>query len=131
MTVLYEKRGRRYVPVSDYELYGRDLMRLGQFRLTYCYSDGGRRYSYGVTPATASFVAAAEVAAEAMERAIINAVQPSHSARIPLKPAEIALIAEFRKRAAELNFMWPDWWQHSSARDIAAAGIKAVQEYAP
>lgn len=50
-------------------------MNVGTFRLTYCYSDGGKRYWYGVTPDTTGFVAAAMVAHEAMEAAIIDSTK--------------------------------------------------------
>ena len=73
--VLYRKVGRRYVPVSDWDLNAGDKMRVGTFRLTYCYADGGSRYWYEVTPDTAGFVAAAMVAHAAMEVAFVDAAK--------------------------------------------------------
>ena len=133
MTTLYEKRGRRYVPLSDYEMYdGRDTMRVGTFRLTYCYQDGGKRYSYDVTPDTAGFVAAAGIARQAMEAAMTAALlaQPAETLT-PYTQRQLALLDEFRIRAAEIGMLWPTWWQHSSVRDISEAAINAVREYRP
>ena len=52
---LYKKAGRKYVPVVGtwYEDRCTDQMKVGTFRLVYCYSDGERRYEYEVTPAKA------------------------------------------------------------------------------
>ena len=75
---LYRKviRGKRTTYVVAYSAtspYVPDLMRPGTFRLTYAYTDGGRRYEYAVTPDTASFMAAATIARQSMEDAIRQA----------------------------------------------------------
>lgn len=131
MTTLYEKRGRRYVPVSDASLYERDTMRVGTFRLTYCYREGGQRYTYAVTPDTAAFVAAAEVAAAAMERAITKASLANVSAPTLYTKRELALIDEFRQRAQAIGLLMPAWWTHLTPCEIVYAGIDAARSYAP
>lgn len=132
MTVLYEKRGRKYVPVQDRWGDGRDCMKVGQFRLTYCYSEGGRRYEYEVTPATASFVAAATVAREAMEQAIRDkVVATDHIKSQPYTKKQLAIIERFRKEMVAAGGLLPFWWENTSARDLSAAAIKAVQEFKP
>ena len=69
--VLYKKVGRKYVPVRQtFDGYDSPTIPVGTFVLTYAYTDGGRSYTYDVTPDTASFVAAAKVAQKAMEEAI-------------------------------------------------------------
>lgn len=132
MKTLYEKRGRKYVPVQDRWDDGRDCMKVGQFRLTYCYSEGGRRYEYEVTPATASFVAAATVAREAMEDAIRQRViSTEHIKNVPYTKKQLAILKRFRKEMSDAGGLLPNWWQHTSAYELSEAAIKAVQEFKP
>lgn len=134
MTTLYEKRGRKYVPYSLAWHYERDQdqMKVGEFRLTYCYSNGGRKYEYSVTPATAPFVAAAMVAREAMEQAIRDkVVATNHIKSQPYTKKQLAIIERFRKEMVAAGGLLPFWWENTSARDLSAAAIKAVQEYKP
>ena len=133
MTTLYEKRGRKYVPYSFnwYENYG-DQMKVGAFRLTYCYSNGGRKYDYAVTPATAPFVAAAMVAREAMEQAIREKiVATNHIKSQPYTKKQLAIIERFRKEMSDAGGLLPTWWENASVYEISEAAIKAVQEYRP
>jgi hypothetical protein len=134
VTTLYEKRGRKYVPYSLAWHYERDQdqMKVGEFRLTYCYSNGGRKYEYSVTPATAPFVAAAMVAREAMEQAIRDkVVATNHIKSQPYTKKQLAIIERFRKEMVAAGGLLPFWWENTSARDLSAAAIKAVQEYKP
>ena len=132
MTTLYEKRGRKYVPVAAHWADERDKMKVGEFRLTYCYTDGGRRYEYNVTPATASFVAAALIARHAMEEAIRErVVATNHINKVPYTKKELEILKRFRKEMADAGGLLPNWWQHTSAYEISEAAIKAVQEYRP
>jgi hypothetical protein len=132
MTTLYEKRGRKYVPVGD-RWYAGDQMQVGQFRLTYCYSGGGRRYEYNVTPDTAGFVAAAMIAREAIERAIseAKAAQPNTAGAKPYTKKQREILERFRKEMTEAGGLFPDWWVNTSAWDISEAAIKAVREFKP
>ena len=135
MNTLYEKRGRKYVPYSLAWHYVRDIgdqMKVGEFRLTYCYSNGGRKYDYAVTPATAPFVAAAMVAREAMEQAIRDkVVATNHIKSQPYTKKQLAIIERFRKEMSDAGGLLPTWWDHASAYEISEAAIKAVQEYRP
>jgi hypothetical protein len=128
--VVYVKRGRRYVPVSDWERHEGDRMKCGTFRLTYCYADGLRRYAYDVTPDTASFMAACELARQAMEDAINKAAiaKPSQDVT-PYTKRQMAIIERFRAEMAEAGGLVPSWWQHSSSRDISQAAIDAVRNH--
>jgi len=133
MTTLYEKRGRKYVPVVE-RWYDGDQMKVGEFRLTYCYSGGGRRYEYNVTPDSAGFVAAAMIAREAMEQAISEAktsrpVIPANAKPYTKKQREI--LKRFRTEMAAAGGLFPDWWVNTSAWDISEAAIKAVREFCP
>lgn len=132
MTTLYEKRGRKYVPVAAYWAEGRDKMKVGEFRLTYCYTDGGRRYEYDVTPATAPFVAAAMIAKVAMEDAIRERViAKEHIKNVPYTKKQLEILERFRKEMSDAGGLLPNWWDHASSYEISEAAIKAVQEYRP
>lgn len=132
MTVLYKKIGRRYVVWGDAKQWSYDPMRAGQFRLTYCPRDGAGRYSYDVTPDTAGFVAAAEIAREAMESAIDEAAKSKPKPPlVPYTKRQLAIIEKFRSDMAAAGAMVPHWWTTSSSRDIALAGVDAVRAWRP
>ena len=127
---LYKKVGRKYVPVHArwYEADRVDFMKVGTFRLTYAYTDGGRRYEYDVTPATAPTVAAMMVAKHAMREAIQKQAQIRPSGVVKYTKRQLALIEKFK---ADMGSMYPSHWIGSSADDIAEAAIKAVMEFRP
>lgn len=127
---LYRKVGRRYEPVSSYEVMSGDSMTVGTFRLTYSYADGSRRYSYDVRPDTAGFVAAALIAGKAMEDAIIEAsIAQPHAAARPYTKRQQALVEKFRADMAAAGAMVPQWWEHKPAHQIVQAGIDAVRNW--
>lgn len=132
-TALYEKQGRKYVPVRAcwHEDHNVDQMKTGSFRLVYAYTDGGRRYEYDVTAATAGAVAAMLIAKEAMVNAICEAskMRPNTSTNYTkYTKRQQAAIARFRE---EMGGMYPSWWAESSAYEIADAAINAVLEFKP
>lgn len=133
MTALYRKEGRRYVLDCDStSAYDRDMMRPGQFRLTYAYQDGGRRYKYDVTPDTASFLAASMLAREAMENAMNKAaVAVKREDLKPYTKKQLEIIERFRAEMAAAGGLLPSWWGIPSSHDIAQAGIDAVKNYRP
>ena len=128
--VLYKKVGRKYVPmvVQWNEESGRDQLNTGTFRLTYAYRDGGRRYEYYVTPATAPMVAAMMVAREAMESAIRHASKMHPNTTKPYTKKQKELIDKFR---IDMGGMYASWWVEGSAYEISEAAIKAVLEFKP
>lgn len=130
-TPLFKKVGRKYIPVAAqwYEDHNTDQMSVNSFRLTYAYADGGRRYAYDVTPATAPAVAAMMIAKMAMEDAIKAATipRPSGSATRYTK-AQMACIDQFRK---DMSGLAPDFWAGAPAHEVSDAAIKAVLEYRP
>lgn len=129
-TPLYEKRGRKYVPVSArwYEDSNADQMPVGTFRLTYAYRNGGHRYEYDVTPATAPMVAAMMIARYSMEEAMREASKMRPSTPRAYTKKQQALIAKFRE---EMGGMMPSWWTEKTSYQISEAAIKAVLEYRP
>lgn len=132
MTTLYEKRGRRYIPVQDrWEYYSGDHMAVGTFRLTYCYTEGGRRYQYEVTPATATWAAAAMIARDVMVDAMKKRAVAVPSDPVPYTKKQQAIIKRFRKEMSDSGGLLPSFWQHASPFDIADAAIKALEEWKP
>jgi len=128
-TTLYEKRGRKYIPVAArwQEMYDVEQMPVGTFKLVYAYSSGGRRYEYQVTPATAPMMAAMMVAKNAMEEAIREASKMRPIGGKYTKEQQ-ALIAKFRE---DMGGMMPGWWTEQSSYEISEAAMKAVIEYRP
>lgn len=94
----YVKRGRRYVPAASvlpYDWEYRDRIKPGTFRLVYAYQSGGKRYEYDVTPATAAWVAAAQIARQAMEDAMLKASKAPASLW-DISEAAIKAVADYR-----------------------------------
>ena len=130
---LYIKAGRRYVEWGDVQRYNadEDMMRAGTWRMTFCPRNGEHRYRYDVTPDTASFVAAAELARDAMERAITEMAKAKPQVGVtPYTKKQQKALAMAREILAEAGVMWPAYWEHASASAIAEAGIRAVREHA-
>lgn len=132
MTTLYKKRGRRYIPVQErwYES-DEDRMTVGTFRLTYCYTKGGRRYQYEVTPATATWAAAAMIARDVMVEAMKKRAVATPSDPVPYTKKQQQIIKRFRKEMSDAGGLLPSYWQHASPFDIADAAIKALEEWKP
>ena len=132
MTTLYEKQGRRYVAWGHAEHYDQNLLRAGQFRLSYCPRDGHTRYTYDVRPDTAGFLAAAEIARDAMEQAIQKrAVATFQPQAVPYTKAQLKALEHARAYLAEAGVLLPQWWQHATARELSEAAIEAVRRWQP
>ena len=129
--LLYRKVGRRYEPAYNArDAWDKDLMPVGTWRMTYAYGEGGRRYEYGVTPDTASFAAAALLAREAMERAIMEAIKSRPQlGQAAYTKRQLAAMEACRQHLAEVGVAMPTWWQHSSAHEIAQAALDAVTHW--
>lgn len=129
---LYKKQGRRYVPaysVADWD-YDKDSMAVGTFRLTYAFTDGGRRYEHQVTPDTAGWAAAALMAKHAMVEAMRDAALKHKPASVvPLTKRQQCAVAQARailNGAGVLSSMW----EGVSPDAIADAAIAAVLQHA-
>ena len=103
-------------------------MPVGTFKLTYAYGNGGNRYEYDVTPATAPMVAAMMIAKQPMEEAIREACKMRPSTPQPYTKKQMALIDKFRQ---DMGGMMPSWWTEQSSYEISAAAMKAVMGYRP
>jgi hypothetical protein len=121
--IYYEKRGRRYVPVSEYDSEYLDSFSKGT-HIVMCYP-GGQSRRYNIDPNYAAMIAAARVAEDAICRAISKASE-LRPQRILLTPGQKSawkkLAKELGDELATLNGL--------CIRDCAEAGVKAMQEEA-
>ena len=121
--IYYEKVGRKYVPVAEYDNDFLDSFTKGN-HLVMSYP-GGTSRRYNVIPAHAPMIAAGRVAEDAISRAIYKASE-LRPQRTPLTEGQLKawkkLANEFGDELATL--------QINSSRDIAEAGVKAMMEEA-
>ena len=117
--ILYEKVGRRYVPVA--ENYDDHYTFPKGNHLVMCYP-GGESRQYNIDPNYAALIAASRVAEDAMCRALHKASE-MRPARTPITPAQQRawkkLAKEFGDELCTLN--------GASLHDIAEAGVRALQ----
>ena len=118
----FRKVGRRYVPIVEAEKYDYVTMPAEGFVLTHR-QDGCTRYEYEVKPDNAGFMAAAMVARAAMEDAIRQAATYRPSAPVPYTKKQLACIEQFKR---DMGMVTTIWWQQTSAREIAQAGLDAI-----
>ncbi len=118
--IYYEKVGRRYRPVYEYDQTLMDAFPKGT-HLVMCYP-GGESRRFNIDPNYAAMIAAGRVAENAMTDAIREAseLRPQKN---PITPGQKAawekLAREFGDELATLNI--------TCARDIAEAGLNALQ----
>ena len=118
--IYYEKRGRRYVPVMEHDYELMDAMPRGN-HLIMCYP-GGRSTRYNIDPALAPMIAAGRVAEDRMSEAVRKASE--------MRPRRKELTHDQQRAWTRLNrAMGDDIYtiEVASARDIAEAGLKAMQ----
>lgn len=121
--VYYEKRGRRYYPVSEYDSDFLDSFTKGNHLISVYPGGSSRRFN--VEPNYAAMIAAGRVA----EDAICNAIHKASEA----KPKKRAITERQYKAWQEIKHAFGDEFYsltYSSTRDLAEAGIKAMQEEA-
>jgi hypothetical protein len=120
--IFYEKVGRRYKPVYEYDQTMMDAFPKGT-HIVMCYP-GGQSTRYNINPNYAAMIAAGRVA----EDAISNSIMEASKLRVPerdqpLTPAQLkawkALAKAFGKEQYALEWC--------SYREAAEAGIKAMQ----
>jgi hypothetical protein len=116
--IFYEKKGRRYVPVSEYDSEYLDSFSKGT-HIVMCYP-GGQSRRYNIDPDYAAMIAASRVAEDAICDALRKASEMKPQ-RTPItegqRKAWKKLAKEFGDDLATLSL--------GCARDIAEAGIKA------
>jgi hypothetical protein len=121
--VYYEKVGRRYKPVAEYDNDLLDSFHKGN-HLVMVYP-GGTSRRFNIDPAMAPMIAAGRVAEDAMCKAMMDASE--------LRPQRTPLTEGQRKAWRKLAREFGDelcTLQGSSTRDIVEAGVQAMQEEA-
>ena len=125
--IFYEKKGRRYVPVAEYDHELMDSLRKGT-HLVMCYP-GGTSRRFNVDPNYAAMIAAGRIAEDSISKSIMAATEIRRNYKnrsTPLTPGQKAawdkLVEEFGPDAKQLE--WP------SARECAEAGVNAMMEEA-
>ena len=121
--IYYEKRGRRYVPVAEYDGDFMDSFTKGNHLLMVY--PGGQSRRLNIDPNYAAMIAAARVAEDEICRAISKAseLRPQRTLITPgQKAAWEKLAKELGDELATLNGL--------CIRDCAEAGVKAMQQEA-
>jgi hypothetical protein len=118
--IYYEKVGRRYVPVAEYDNEFMDSFTKGN-HLVMSYP-GGTSRRFNIDPNYAAMIAAGRVAEDAVCKAV-NKASEMRPARTPITPAQQRawkkLAKEFGDELCTLN--------GASTHDIAEAAVKAMQ----
>ena len=123
--IYYEKVGRKYVPVSEYDSEYLDSFTKGT-HLVDVYPGGSSR-RFNIDPAYAPMIAAARVAENAISKSIMDASALRVPERQkPLTPAQLKAWKALAKAFGEERYAL-EW---CSYREAAEAGIKAMQEEA-
>lgn len=123
--IFYEKVGRKYVPVAEYDNEMLDSFPKGN-HLVMCYPGGSSR-RFNIDPAYAPMIAAGRVAEDAISKHIMEVSALRVPERVtPLTPEQQEawqkLSATFGKERFALEWC--------SYREAAEAGVKAMQEEA-
>lgn len=121
--VFYEKRGRRYYPVAEYDNEYLDIFPKGN-HLVMCYP-GGKTTRYNINPNHAAMIAAGRVAEDKICAALVKASELKPS-KVPLTEGQIRAWKKLQKEFGDDMF----GLRGVSVRDCVDAGLKAMQEEA-
>lgn len=124
--VFYEKVGRRYVPVSEYDQELMDAFPQGN-HLVMCYP-GGQSRVYNIDPNYAALIAAARVARDPMHEAIRTASEMyrNEPKNRELTQEQLQACQNFVKVMGENG----RYVHYRSVSDIADAGLNALEQEA-
>lgn len=123
--IFYEKVGRRYKPVYEYDQTMMDAFPKGT-HIVMCYP-GGQSRRYNIDPNYAAMIAAGRVAEDAISKVIMDASALRVPARDqPLTPAQLKAWKALSKAFGREQYAL-EW---CSYREAAEAGVKAMQEEA-
>ena len=121
--IYYEKKGRRYVPVAEYDSDHLDSFPKGT-HLVMCYPGGSSR-RFNIDPNYAAMIAAGRVAEDAISKAVVAASE--------MRPHNKPITEKQKKAWAALAKAFDNdryYIEIPSAREIAEAGLKAMIEEA-
>ena len=116
--VYYEKVGRRYVPVAEYDSTYMDSFPKGT-HLVMCYPGGSSR-RFNIDPNYAAMIAAGRVAEDAMSQAVVKASE--------MRPHRKPITEKQRKAWDNMAKAFGDeryYIELPSAREIAEEGVKS------
>jgi hypothetical protein len=117
--IYYEKKGRRYVPVAEYDNDLLDSFTKGT-HLVDVYPGGSSR-RYNIDPNYAAMIAAGRVAEDAISSAVVKASE--------MRPRRTPITEKQKKAWENLAKSFGDevyYIELPSAREIAEAGVKAM-----
>ena len=117
--IYYEKVGRRYVPVAEYDSTYMDSFPKGS-HLVMCYPGGSSR-RFNIDPNYAAMIAAGRVAEDAISSAVIKASE--------MRPHQKPITEKQQKAWKALAKAFGDdryYVELPSAREIAEEGVKAM-----
>lgn len=123
--IYYEKVGRRYVPVAEYDNEFLDSFPKGS-HLVMCYPGGSSR-RFNIDPNYAALIAAGRVAEDAISKHImdVSALRPRQD-RTPLTPKQKEAWEKLAEAFGEDRYAL-EW---CSYREAAEAGVKAMMDEA-
>jgi hypothetical protein len=117
--IYYEKQGRKYVPVAEYDSDFLDSFTKGN-HLVMSYPGGCSR-RFNIDPAYAPMIAAGRVAEDAISKAVVKASE--------MRPHNKPITEKQRKAWVALARAFDNdryYIEIPSAREIAEAGVKAM-----
>ena len=117
--ILYEKQGRRYVPVHEYDPIVMDSFPKGT-HLVMCYP-GGQSTRYNIDPNYAAMIAAGRVAEDAVSKALVKASE-MRAHRKPITEAQRAAWANLSEAFGDARYTI----EIPSAREIAEEAVTAM-----
>lgn len=118
--IYYEKVGRKYVPVQEYDSNFLDGFPKGN-HLVMCYP-GGQSRRFNIEPALAPMIAAGRYAEDAMSSALVRASE--------MRPHNKPITEKQKKAWEALAKSFGDeryYVELPSAREVTEAGIKAME----
>ena len=118
--IYYEKQGRRYVPVAEYDNELLDSFPKGT-HLVMVYPGGSSR-RFNIDPNYAAMIAAGRVAEDAISQAVVKASEMRPHNR-PITPEQKAAWEALARAFGDDRY----YVEIPSAREIAEAGVKAMQ----
>jgi len=120
--IFYEKVGRKYVPVSEYDSALFDAMPKGvHVIMSY---PGGQSTRYSIDPAYAPMIAAGRVAEDAISRAIMEQSSMRPNKNRQLTPKQHEAWMNLSDALGDTRYAL----EYCSYREAAEAGVKAMQE---
>ena len=121
--IFYEKVGRRYVPVYEYDSDLLSALPKGtHIIMSY---PGGSSTRYNIDPNYAAMIAAGRVAEDAMSKVVVQASE--------MRPRNTPITEEQRAAWEHLAKLFGDeryYIELPSAREVVEAGVKAMQDEA-